>query len=221
MVELRRFAAEALAIHHEHRDRDLESARGLALLAPGLVAFLYGMSEAGNRGGFGSARPLVGTALGLALVAATSHLYRVDAVSMEPALRPGDRVLVPRWWFRVSGPQRGDVIAFHAPTEARLRCGSAGLSGLYVQRIVALPGERWRERHGIVFVDGRRLRERYVHGRDAESFPGGRVPTGEYLLLGDNRRRTCDSRVYGVVPRGAFVGRVVVVYWPPGHVNLR
>jgi uncharacterized protein len=33
MVELRRFAAEALAVHHEHRERDLESARGLALLA--------------------------------------------------------------------------------------------------------------------------------------------------------------------------------------------
>ena len=31
--ELRRFAAEALAVHHEHRERDLEGARELALLA--------------------------------------------------------------------------------------------------------------------------------------------------------------------------------------------
>ena len=33
MRALRRFAAEALAIHHEHRDRDLDSARELALFA--------------------------------------------------------------------------------------------------------------------------------------------------------------------------------------------
>ena len=33
MTELRRFAAEALAVHHEHRERDLEGARELALLA--------------------------------------------------------------------------------------------------------------------------------------------------------------------------------------------
>jgi hypothetical protein len=33
MRALRRFAAEALAIHHEHRDRDLDSARDLALFA--------------------------------------------------------------------------------------------------------------------------------------------------------------------------------------------
>ena len=33
LAELRQFAAEALAIHHEHRDRDLESAREIALFA--------------------------------------------------------------------------------------------------------------------------------------------------------------------------------------------
>jgi hypothetical protein len=35
MRALRNFAAEALAIHHEHRDRDLTAARELALFALG------------------------------------------------------------------------------------------------------------------------------------------------------------------------------------------
>jgi signal peptidase I len=160
-------------------------------------------------------------ALALAILAATSHLYRVAAISMEPTLRPGDRVLVPRWWYRMRSPARGDIVAFHAPTEARLSCGISGIAGLYVQRIVALPGERWRERRGVVYVDGRALREPYVRRRDSQSYPGARLGRGRYLLLGDNRRRTCDSRVYGAVPRAAFVGRVLGVYWPPGHVNVR
>jgi EmrB/QacA subfamily drug resistance transporter len=43
--------------------------RGLALLSPGLAIFVYGMSEAGAGGGFGSGRALTGIALGLVLVA--------------------------------------------------------------------------------------------------------------------------------------------------------
>jgi EmrB/QacA subfamily drug resistance transporter len=44
-------------------------ARGLALLSPGIALFLYGMSEAGNQGGFGNTRTIVTASAGLALVA--------------------------------------------------------------------------------------------------------------------------------------------------------
>src|SRR5205823_9958941 len=43
--------------------------RGLALLSPGIALFLYGLTEAGNRGGFGNVRTVTAVALGLALVA--------------------------------------------------------------------------------------------------------------------------------------------------------
>jgi EmrB/QacA subfamily drug resistance transporter len=43
--------------------------RGLALLSPGIGVFLYGMSEAGNEGGFGNTRTMAAAAIGLVLVA--------------------------------------------------------------------------------------------------------------------------------------------------------
>ena len=43
--------------------------RGLALLSPGIAVFLYGMSEAGNRGGFDSTRTAIALAAGVVLVA--------------------------------------------------------------------------------------------------------------------------------------------------------
>ncbi len=43
--------------------------RGLALLSPGIAVFLYGMSQAGNQGGFGSTRTIVAASTGLVLVA--------------------------------------------------------------------------------------------------------------------------------------------------------
>jgi signal peptidase I len=41
-----------------------------------------------------------------------------------------------------------------------------------------------------------------------------RVVNGRYFLLGDNRGASCDSRVWGTVPRSSLVGRVVATYWP-------
>src|SRR6266545_1617597 len=43
--------------------------RGLALLSPGIAVLLYGMSEAGNQGGFSEPRTIVAALLGLGLVA--------------------------------------------------------------------------------------------------------------------------------------------------------
>src|SRR5262249_18481002 len=42
--------------------------RGLLLLSPGIAVFLYGMSEAGGHGGFGSPRTSVAVLAGLALI---------------------------------------------------------------------------------------------------------------------------------------------------------
>jgi EmrB/QacA subfamily drug resistance transporter len=42
--------------------------RGLALLSPGIAVFLYGMSEAGSRGGFGNPQTIVAALAGLALI---------------------------------------------------------------------------------------------------------------------------------------------------------
>ncbi len=43
--------------------------RGLILLCPGIGIFLYGMSEAGNHGGFGNTRTIIAALAGLALIA--------------------------------------------------------------------------------------------------------------------------------------------------------
>jgi len=42
--------------------------RGLLLLSPGIAVFLYGMSEAGGHGGFGSPRTIIAVLAGLALI---------------------------------------------------------------------------------------------------------------------------------------------------------
>jgi signal peptidase I len=166
---------------------------------------------------------------------ATSIAYRVPASAMEPTFhcaRPGsgceakrmDRVLVSRFTYRIRDPHRGDVAAFHAPAAVVATCGGLGGAGaVYLKRIVALPGERWRVQDGHVYINGERLDEPYVEPerRDTETIPEKRVPEDEYVLLGDNRASSCDSRRWGTVPRDDLIGPVYAVYWPPGRLGFR
>jgi signal peptidase I len=108
--------------------------------------------------------------------------------------------------------RRGDVVLFSVPRLATLKCGA---SGRFVQRVVGMPGDVWSEVRGRVFIDGRPLEERYLRAaaRDRRTLglsdipPRGRyarIPSGMYLLMGDNRTSACDSRVWGLLPRAAI-----------------
>jgi signal peptidase I len=108
--------------------------------------------------------------------------------------------------------ERGDIVSFMAPQRAKNMCGARG-SELFVKRLIGLPGERWLIRRGFVYINGRRLKEPYVSAtrRDDLSFIERRVPKGRYVVLGDNRLISCDSRVWGYLPTENVVGHVVAI----------
>jgi len=170
----------------------------------------------------------------LVVLFVTSIAYRVPSSAMEPTFHcahPGsgceadhmDRVLVSRFSYDIRDPHRGDVAAFHVPAAAASACGAVGEDLVYLKRVVVLPGERWREQGGVMYVNGKRLAEPYVKGdrRDSETIPEKTVPDDEYLMLGDNRSSSCDSRRFGTVPRDNLIGPVYAVYWPPGRMGFR
>jgi signal peptidase I len=158
--------------------------------------------------------------------------YRIPSSSMEPTLHcaknaPGceahfsDRVLANRFVYHFRDPKRGEIIVFNTPPLARIRCGAGGT---FVKRLIGLPGETVSERDGIVYIDGKQLSEPYVAPtrRDhnpPQSWP--RIPPGEYFFMGDNRAQSCDSRVWGPVPRKNLIGEVFFVYWPPNRIGFR
>jgi signal peptidase I len=171
-------------------------------------------------------------AIVLAIKAWIVNPYRIPSSSMEPTLhcaRPGsgcearfsDRVLANRFIYHFRKPHRGDIIVFKTPPLAEERCGAGGT---FVKRLVALPGETWEEKNGLIYIDGKRLIEPYVKParRDTgTSYPKRKIPPGMYFMMGDNRRQSCDSREWGPVPRKNLVGEVFAVYWPPNRIGFR
>ena len=176
-------------------------------------------------------------AIVLAIKAYVVNPYRIPSSSMEPTLhcaRPGsgcearwsDRVLANRFIYHFRDPKRGEIVVFKTPDAARVACDSGSQGGggeTFVKRIVGLPGETWREQNGFIYIDGQRLNEPYVKPdrRDTETIPSKTIPAGQYLMLGDNRASSCDSRRWGTVPRKNLIGPVFAIYWPPGRLGFK
>jgi signal peptidase I len=159
--------------------------------------------------------------------------YRIPSPSMEPTLHcalpepdceasTSDRVLANRFIYHFRQPRRGEIVVFITPKLALQKCGA---QGTFVKRLIGLPGDVWEERSGVVYIDGKRLNEPYIQAtrRDSQTLtlrdipPRNtytRIPKDYYLMMGDNRSSSCDSRRWGLVPRKNLIGKVVFTYWP-------
>ena len=148
-----------------------------------------------------------------------SARYRVEGESMLPSLADRETVLVVRMWPKWNRLRRGDVVVFEPP---------GGVGGIYIKRVVGLPGEDLRTVDGRVYLDGQILEEKYVQtpGVQDHNVPApeddGQTEArewfnglDEYFLLGDNRVGSIDSRVFGPVAAELIQGRAWFRCWPP------
>jgi signal peptidase I len=187
--------------------------------------------------------PLVLSALLLAILIKSLLIqaFFIPSGSMQPTLRPGDRILVCRVCKLFSDVTYGDVIVFSdpapAPHEARGIVGGfvhwlgEGIGVArpedddFIKRVVALEGDTWEVRRGLLFVNGARVRESYVAGeRDRRDFGPETVPDGMLFVLGDNRLHSGDSRFpppggLGYIPEEKVIGEAFVIAWPLGRIG--
>lgn len=139
----------------------------------------------------------------------------VSGDSMVPTLKDRELLLLNKINYRLNEIKRFDVVVIRLENKE------------IIKRIVGLPGEEIMYRNNTLYVDGHELINNYTYNGenkkenfDTEDFSlkticnCNRIPEDKYLVLGDNRSVSADSRMYGLIDREDIEGRVKLSIWP-------
>lgn len=162
----------------------------------------------------------------LAVAVAASFLVRAFAFqtfyipsgSMNPTFWTGDRIIVNKLSVEFGHINIGDIVVFKAPPDVQAHCSEA-VSDL-VKRVIGLPGDHLTSKGNTIYVNGKPLKENWSHWEPLDGAIGKvTVPAGHYFMVGDNHGNSCDSRMWGTVPRSDIIGKVFMVIWSPSHIR--
>lgn len=152
--------------------------------------------------------------------------FKIPSSSMEPTLLVGDHLLVNRLSYVVKipftdiiilnlgEPERGDVIVFRYPIDK---------SKDFIKRVIAKEGDILEIRDKKVYINGKRIDDKWAYFADDNILPGHIspkdnlgpivIPKGAFFVMGDNRDRSLDSRFWGFVEKEHLVGRALILYF--------
>ena len=134
---------------------------------------------------------------------------KVPSASMENTVMTGDRLIANRLSYVFGKPERYDIVVFKFPDDE---------SKLYIKRIIGMPGETVNIRNGEVYIGDSTepLRSDFLHEPMRTPDATYEVPEGCYFMMGDNRNRSSDSRLWNnkYVEEDKILGKAVFRYYP-------
>lgn len=144
---------------------------------------------------------------------------KVQGVSMEPTLHTNERFITDKVAYRFNSPQRRDIVVINSPIEPDIEL---------IKRVIGLPGEKISFQNGDVYVNGEKLTEPYVssktfwyeENKNDDLKYTVKIPSNTIFVMGDNRDRSSDSRVFGPVPVSNIVGKADYRYAPLNKIGL-
>ncbi|PCF34345.1 signal peptidase I [Staphylococcus delphini] len=152
--------------------------------------------------------------------------YNIKGDSMDPTLKDGERVIVNKIGKTLGHLDNGNVIVFHADE-----------TNDYVKRIIGKPGDHVVYKNDQLYLNGKKVDEPYLDYNlkhktyeqitgsfDSKDLPGSngqeQIPKDKYLVLGDNREVSKDSRAFGLIDKDQIVGKVAFRFWPLSEFKI-
>ena len=137
--------------------------------------------------------------------------------SMHPNLKEGNVIAVSKFAYKLGKPKRNDIVVLKDKNNKS-----------FVKRIIGLPGEKIEYLDNYLYIDGDAFKEKFL-GEDIvtssflfedicsiEDCPKGVIPADMYLVMGDNRPQSDDSRnpEFGLVSKKQLKGKMLIRIWP-------
>jgi signal peptidase I len=136
----------------------------------------------------------------------------IPSDSMFPTLEIGDRVVVEKISYQFRPPATGDIVVFEPPPQ--LQAEGYTKDQAFIKRVIGLPGDTVRVENGVVYLNDRPLKERYIAEPPDYFLPTVRVPADQFFVMGDNRNNSNDSHRWGFLPKVNIIGRAVFRFFP-------
>jgi len=158
----------------------------------------------------------------------------VKGHSMDPTLADGQKMIT----YKLAKINRFDIVTTKEPDD---------LKKLAVKRVIGLPGDIVEMQDDQLTINEEKIDESYLTeyknkftndrlqdeyayntayqslAKDSQTFTNTftyEVPEGKYLLLGDNRLISKDSRIFGFVDKDLIQGEVIFRYWPFSEIAV-
>lgn len=144
--------------------------------------------------------------------------FIVSGASMESTFSNGQYLIVDQLSYRFNSPKRGDVIIFRYPKDP---------SKFFIKRIIGLPGESIEIQNKTITIrdennpGGLVLSEPYLDDSNVRSsFITISLADNEYFVLGDNRKASSDSRIWGALDEELIIGRALIRLFPINTIKI-
>lgn len=140
--------------------------------------------------------------------------------SMYDTLEDGEVLFLSKINYRVSDIERFDIVVIK------------DFDGdLIIKRVIGLPGDNVFYHDDVLYINGEKVEKRFtddvtedftleevceIHHVDCN----GSIPDGMYLVLGDNRDVSADSRIKGLIERDQILGKAVFRVWPFNRIGV-
>lgn len=138
---------------------------------------------------------------------------------MVPTFSDKQYILTNIIALRFGKPKVGDVIVFKSPSDPEKD---------YIKRVIGTSGDTVSIKDEDVYVNGKILDQSKYLKPSVKTYGGSFlhenepviVPSDQYLVMGDNRSGSSDSREWGFVPFKSIIGKSFFVYWPLDKLEI-
>lgn len=126
--------------------------------------------------------------------------------SMTPTLKEGQWLLLNKISYQFKEIERYDIVVIKMEKSE------------IIKRVIGLSGETIEYRNNILYIDGHEENSKFNFDTDDFTLKSicncDKIPDDKYLVLGDNRQVSSDSRIIGLIDKKDIEGKTSISLWP-------
>ena len=135
--------------------------------------------------------------------------------SMYPTLKDKDVLILNKIIYKFKDIEREDIISVSYDDTKYL-----------IKRVIGIPGDTIEFRNNILYINGKVYEEDYLNDDvitddfSLSDIGYEKIPEGMYLVLGDNRSNSLDSREIGLIKKEDVIGKISLRFWPINKIRV-